>query len=83
MTPECGRHQKDEVSGYLHCKGDPDDYSKGFVQHQGPLRGQSGKDQGGCRENAGTMGFSLVHSILFIIFNFGGFETELHQYNFF
>lgn len=54
VTTEYGRHQEVEVSGYLHREGDPDDYSQSFVQHQGPVRGKSGKNQGGCWENAGA-----------------------------
>lgn len=73
MTAEYGRLKKDEVSGYLHCEGDPDDYSQGFVQHQGPVGGKSGKDQRGCWENAGKMRFSTVNFMSF--FNWYYFIT--------
>jgi len=55
VTTERGRHKKDEVSGYLHCEGDPDDHPQSSLQHQGPVRSQSGENQGGCRKNAGKM----------------------------
>lgn len=66
VTTEYGRHQKDEVSGYLHSEGDPDDYTQGFVQHQGPVRSESGKNQGGCWENAGKIGsfYCELHGLL-------------------
>lgn len=57
---EYGRHQKDEVGGYLHSEGHPDDHTQGSVQHKGPIWGKSGKNQGGCWKIAGNKMSILV-----------------------
>ena len=75
VTTEYGRYQKAEVSWYLHSEGDPDDYSQGSVQYQGPVRGESGENQRGCWENAGKIGHFCCELIAVLM----AFKSELFE----